>query len=157
MKNEEVEQFRQRMLESVRIQKKFDSNIPNPALEYIRRGGTGASNEKLMRRLRPDHEKMAEAVEIYWKIIGLAKWRSAFGIEPELSEKHHIKPKSFGGSNDPKNLAVLNLREHQIAHVILAVVFPSNINNVLIPAMAKRMENRMKKAAAKKQEIKENA
>ena len=145
MRNDEVEQFRQSMLESVKIREELDSEIPHPGLEYIRRGGTGASNEKLMRRLRPEHEKMAEDVEAYWKIVGLAKWRSAFGIEPELHEKHHIKPKSFGGSNDPKNLVVLELQEHLMAHVCLASVFPSKIDNLLIHAMAGRLKKRLKK------------
>ena len=37
-----------------------------------------------------------------------------------LYEKHHIIPKSLGGSNDKKNLAHLTLREHFLVHRLLA-------------------------------------
>lgn len=35
------------------------------------------------------------------------------------SEKHHILPKSLGGSNDSCNIVVLSLREHFICHLLL--------------------------------------
>lgn len=35
------------------------------------------------------------------------------------SEKHHIVPKSLGGSNDPNNLVRLTAREHFICHLLL--------------------------------------
>ena len=34
-------------------------------------------------------------------------------------EKHHIQPRSLGGSNDPENLVLLTPREHYIAHLLL--------------------------------------
>lgn len=34
-------------------------------------------------------------------------------------EKHHIIPKSLGGSNDPTNLVKLSAREHYICHLLL--------------------------------------
>ena len=34
-------------------------------------------------------------------------------------EKHHIIPKSLGGSNDPINLVKLSAREHYICHLLL--------------------------------------
>src|SRR4051812_42454515 len=34
-------------------------------------------------------------------------------------EKHHIIPKSMGGSNDEANIALLTFREHFIAHMLL--------------------------------------
>lgn len=39
------------------------------------------------------------------------------------TEKHHILPKSLGGSNDSENLIVLTDREHFIAHLILWKAF----------------------------------
>lgn len=40
--------------------------------------------------------------------------------KPEgYSEKHHIVPKSIGGSNDPSNLVRLTAREHFLAHWLL--------------------------------------
>lgn len=37
----------------------------------------------------------------------------------EYVEKHHILPRSLGGSNDADNLVSLNLREHFLAHRLL--------------------------------------
>jgi hypothetical protein len=34
-------------------------------------------------------------------------------------EKHHIIPKSFGGSNNPDNIVPLTAREHYICHLLL--------------------------------------
>lgn len=34
-------------------------------------------------------------------------------------EKHHIIPKSLGGSNNKDNIVVLTAREHFIAHLLL--------------------------------------
>ena len=38
-------------------------------------------------------------------------------------EKHHIVPKSEGGSDDPSNLVNLTAREHYIAHLLLAKIY----------------------------------
>jgi hypothetical protein len=43
--------------------------------------------------------------------------------KPEgYTEKHHIVPRSMGGSDDPANLVVLTAREHCMAHVLLAKI-----------------------------------
>lgn len=39
--------------------------------------------------------------------------------EDTYYEKHHIIPKSFGGTNDPSNLVKLLAKEHFIAHMLL--------------------------------------
>ena len=39
--------------------------------------------------------------------------------EPFKYEKHHIIPKSLGGSNSKSNLAILTPREHALAHLLL--------------------------------------
>lgn len=38
-------------------------------------------------------------------------------------EKHHIIPKSEGGSNEPDNLVNLTAREHYIAHLLLDKIY----------------------------------
>jgi len=38
-------------------------------------------------------------------------------------ERHHITPKSMGGSNDQSNLVNLTAREHFIAHFLLAKIY----------------------------------
>jgi hypothetical protein len=39
--------------------------------------------------------------------------------QPGYFEKHHIIPKSLGGTNDPSNLVKLTAREHFICHLLL--------------------------------------
>lgn len=38
-------------------------------------------------------------------------------------EKHHILPRSLGGSDDPSNIVSLTAREHFIAHLLLAKIY----------------------------------
>ena len=53
----------------------------------------------------------------YYSIIANAQSRN---LLPEIQvEKHHILPKSLGGSNSPSNLVKLTLREHFICHILL--------------------------------------
>lgn len=51
----------------------------------------------------------------YNKLINSAKSR----IPPIIKEKHHILPKSLGGSNSKENLVNLTPREHYICHLLL--------------------------------------
>lgn len=64
--------------------------------------------------------------KLYDKIIERAKHRMLDGY----SEKHHIVPKSYGGSNTKDNLVRLTAREHFIAHWLLFKIHKC-------PAMAK--------------------
>lgn len=41
-------------------------------------------------------------------------------------EKHHIQPRSFGGSNKKDNLVYLTLKEHYIAHLLLVGIYPES-------------------------------
>lgn len=51
----------------------------------------------------------------YYSIINSAMGRSNFGY----TERHHIIPKSLGGSNSKDNLVRLTAREHFICHRLL--------------------------------------
>lgn len=52
--------------------------------------------------------------------------RGRFGIpDGEYKERHHIIPKCMGGSDDEENLVDLLLREHIVAHKLLADIYPS--------------------------------
>lgn len=55
---------------------------------------------------------------IYDSLIKRAIERDAI----EKFEKHHIVPRSLGGSNKKSNLVKLSLREHFIAHLLLAKI-----------------------------------
>ena len=59
--------------------------------------------------------------KIYDQIINRAKSRP----KPECyCEKHHIIPRSLGGSDEPSNIAVLTAREHFLAHWLLKKINP---------------------------------
>lgn len=55
----------------------------------------------------------------YDKLISKATSRTEL---LEYSEKHHIIPKSLGGSNAKSNIVVLTGREHFVAHMLLAKI-----------------------------------
>lgn len=42
------------------------------------------------------------------------------------TENHHIIPKCIGGSDDKDNLVELSAREHFVAHLLLAKIYPDN-------------------------------
>lgn len=60
----------------------------------------------------------------YEKIYNnLCKSRKFRGVETEVGyEVHHIKPRSFGGSDSKSNLVKLTYREHFIAHKLLVKI-----------------------------------
>lgn len=60
---------------------------------------------------------------IYDNIIEKAKNRNG---DLEYSERHHIKPKCVGGSDNKDNLVTLSLREHFICHLLLHKINPKN-------------------------------
>ena len=51
--------------------------------------------------------------------------RRALGAPKGYTEKHHIIPRSFGGTDDPTNLIALTAREHFMAHRFLARIHPN--------------------------------
>ncbi len=59
-------------------------------------------------------------LRIYNEIIERAKNRINVGY----IEKHHIIPKSMGGTNDKDNIVELTAREHFIAHWLLYRIYP---------------------------------
>jgi len=96
----------------------------------------------------------------YYSIVYNAQNR----ISPNTyTEKHHIIPKSLGGSNHPSNIVVLTAREHFICHWLLTkMVTESNKRKMIYAwwAMAnqKRPDQiRYKVSGRKYQRIKEQA
>jgi hypothetical protein len=51
------------------------------------------------------------------------------------TEKHHIVPRSIGGSDDPNNLVVLTAREHCVAHLLLAKIHGGSLWNAAVLMM----------------------
>lgn len=60
--------------------------------------------------------------KIYNQIIERAKGRVLEGYK----EKHHIIPKSLGGSNKKENLVSLTAREHFLCHLLLIEIYPES-------------------------------
>jgi len=56
----------------------------------------------------------------YDKLIERAKSRKLQGYK----EKHHIIPRSIGGTDNKDNLVNLTAREHFIAHILLVKIYP---------------------------------
>lgn len=67
----------------------------------------------------------------YYQIINQASDRTL----SEYTEKHHIIPKSLGGTNDKKNLVNLTAREHLICHMLLPKMVLGNSYHKMINAL----------------------
>ena len=57
--------------------------------------------------------------KIYYSIVAKRKQTAPDGY----AEKHHITPRSIGGSDDPDNLVLLTPREHFICHGLLVKMY----------------------------------
>ena len=70
---------------------------------------------------------------IYYSIISNAKSRTL--PEDTYTEKHHIIPKSLGGSNAKDNLVVLTAREHFICHWLLTKMLLGDLQSKMVYAL----------------------
>lgn len=61
-------------------------------------------------------------------INNILQTRGRFSCGTSYHERHHIIPKCCGGSNNEENLIDLYAKEHFIAHKLLALENPENIN-----------------------------
>jgi hypothetical protein len=68
----------------------------------------------------------------YWDIILKAKNRRLVDV---YTEKHHIIPRSFGGTNNSDNIVKLTAREHFICHWILTKCTSGEYKNKMIRAL----------------------
>lgn len=79
----------------------------------------------------PVNPKNKKYEKWYNDLILKSKNRTLIGY----TEKHHIIPRSFGGSNNKDNVAILTAREHYIAHLILwKMKFPDPYNGKMAMA-----------------------
>lgn len=53
----------------------------------------------------------------------------------QYTERHHIVPRSLGGSNDPENLVALTAREHFICHWLLTKMYTGESRGKMINAL----------------------
>jgi len=73
----------------------------------------------------------------YYQIIRRSQSRKRDSLLPY--EKHHIIPKSLGGSNDKENLTHLTPREHFLAHRLLAKMTTGRDNIKMVWAIHRMM------------------
>ena len=66
----------------------------------------------------------------YYKLIETRKNL----VREEYTEKHHIIPRSLGGSNKKENLVRLTAREHFIAHLLLVFFTEGSDNKKMLKA-----------------------
>jgi len=79
-------------------------------------------------------------LKIYQDICNRAKTRKLEGYK----EKHHIIPRSLGGTNDADNLAVLTAREHFICHLLLVRITSDKNKSKMIFALNSMMNRKTK-------------
>jgi len=75
-------------------------------------------------------------LQIYNNIIDRAKSRGKIDV---YTEKHHILPRSIGGTNDLDNLVHLTGREHFVAHRLLVKITTGSDQNKMIFALNSMM------------------
>lgn len=84
--------------------------------------------------------------KIYNSIISLARER----VAPDCyCEKHHIIPKSMGGSDSKENIVILTAREHFIAHWLLLKIHKNKSMTYAFFAMTKPVGNGKKRYTSK--------
>lgn len=75
--------------------------------------------------------------------------RASTRIIDGYTEKHHIKPKCLGGTDDGSNLVRLTPEEHYLAHQLLVKIYPSNrkllfaARMMTVSAIGQRTKNKM--------------
>ncbi|HGG2837325.1 TPA: HNH endonuclease signature motif containing protein [Salmonella enterica subsp. enterica serovar Infantis] len=73
--------------------------------------------------------------KLYNELIAVCEKRNGKPVSFSTSntrkglERHHIKPRSMGGSDDSSNLVYMTYREHYLAHHILAVIYQGDVNH----------------------------
>jgi len=63
-------------------------------------------------------------------------------------ERHHIIPKSLGGTNDKSNIVVLTPREHCLAHMLLAKMYTGEARGKMCYALIALVKLRNKNRSA---------
>ena len=91
--------------------------------------------------------------KIYEQIIEHAKRKEIIGY----SEKHHIIPRSMGGTNNPENLVALSAREHYITHWLLWKIHKSKSMGHAFFNMVLKSDGQNRSFSSRKYEIAKSA
>ena len=76
--------------------------------------------------------------KVYWKLINYRK----NNIPDGYVEKHHIIPKSLGGTNEKENIVSLTSREHFFAHRLLAKITEGEANIKMMWAVHRMLHSK---------------
>ena len=67
--------------------------------------------------------------KIYKELVNSRKSRGTYKQDLDFfTEKHHINPKSLGGSDSKQNLVLLTPREHLVAHKLLVRIYSDSVD-----------------------------
>lgn len=80
----------------------------------------------------------------YIKLIEFARRQQRVKIPYDGMERHHIVPRSLGGSNKKENLVLLTPREHFIAHRLLIKIYVGKDRAKMVYALHRMMSNNAK-------------
>ncbi len=73
---------------------------------------------------------------IYKQLIESRKLLNRKKDKSNYYEKHHILPRSLGGSNSEENLVLLTLKEHFVAHLLLIKITKGNDKRKMYAALS---------------------
>lgn len=91
----------------------------------------------------------------YYTLIDTRKQLNRKKNNDGLLERHHITPKSIGGTNDKENMVLLTPREHYIAHWLLYKMFVGKDKSKMAYAffaMCRRTPNQRRTITSKQYE-----
>jgi len=78
---------------------------------------------------------------IYDNLMSSRKLLNRKSKNDGMLEKHHILPKSLGGTNDKNNLLYLTPKEHFIAHLLLTKMYTGKEKAKMVFAFSKMCQN----------------
>jgi hypothetical protein len=73
--------------------------------------------------------------KIYGKLVSYAKSQNRVKKPMDGLDRHHIFPKSLGGTNDPNNIVFFTGREHYLAHKLLVRMYSGDKKKKMIYAL----------------------
>ncbi len=119
-------------IEELTIQELYENNSDITRFENISSGG-GEFHHVSKIELTSLPKKISKYKIIYDKIIERAQNREI--DENVYYEKHHIIPRSLGGTNLPENLVKLTLREHFLCHKLLVKITTGKERSSMLKAL----------------------
>jgi hypothetical protein len=90
---------------------------------------------------------------LYYRIIENAQIQNRRKYKGDYFEKHHIIPKSIGGTNEKLNLVLLTFREHFVCHRLLVKMTEGMNKTKMNFALYSMCRRKMKKHSSRQYEL----